>query len=99
MVFRAFAATRTEVIQTRHSLLQFARSFADGLAVPAEFAFGTPLASRPKLFDCSGHKQPASTSFQCLGSLTEQGFERVSQFHWLSSRIREPGAFYITWDD
>src|SRR5215212_2977814 len=73
-------------------------AFAQGFTVPAQVAFGTPLSARSEFFDRPGHKQSARTAFQGQGGLTEQGFERVGQFHCSSSRIAYPGACYTIWD-
>ena len=72
MLFSALATTCGEVIETNDASLKFTHTFADGFAVPAEFAFGTALTTRAKLTNCSGHEKPAGTTFQRLGSFDEE---------------------------
>jgi hypothetical protein len=85
MVLGPFAPTQRKGIDALDTTVQFAHTFADGHAAPAQFAGGALLSARTKFFDCTSHKQPPGAAFERLGSRDEQSLDRVSQFHCSTS--------------
>jgi hypothetical protein len=65
------AAAQGHGIQTGEALVEFAPSCAEGLAVPAEFAFRAPLATAAQLLDGARHKAAARAPFKHLRRLDE----------------------------
>jgi hypothetical protein len=59
-----FAPPQVSAIETDHAALQFTHPFANGGAVPAEFAFGEALPAGTEHFDRARHEDAALTAFQ-----------------------------------
>jgi hypothetical protein len=51
MRFSWLAPARGEVVQADPATFQFTGAFTNRLTIPAQGAFGTPLAARPEFFD------------------------------------------------
>jgi hypothetical protein len=66
VVFGSFAAAGTTGIQTRDPALQFVDALANGLAIPAQFAFGSAGATWAQGFDRAHQKQRAALPLSCL---------------------------------
>src|SRR5712692_6977492 len=81
MLFGQFAASGTKGIQTDDAAVDFVGPFANGLAIPAQFAFGSAGATRPQFFDDASHKDTAGTTFELLSGVHQHALERVRQFH------------------
>src|SRR5215207_9110574 len=92
MCFRWLAPARGEVVRADLATVQFLGAFTKSRAIPAEVAFGTPLAARPEFFDSSGHQQSSRTAAEGVRGLDKQRFERVGQFHRGTSSTAESGA-------
>jgi hypothetical protein len=59
-----FAPPQVSAIETDHAALQFTHPFANGCAVPSQFALGETLPAGTEHFDRARHEDAARTAFQ-----------------------------------
>ncbi len=81
VVFSRFTTSGRDVILDRLASLKFSGGFADGAAIPAQFALGQALAASPESFYDFGHEQASGAAFEILGGVDEEGFHLVVEFH------------------
>ena len=73
--FGSLAPASREGIETDEATVEFMGAFANGDAIPAQFAFGPALAPRAEFLDRPCHEETAGAAFERLGRIDKQCFE------------------------
>ena len=96
MLFAALAPTQPEAIDAGQSVFHLLLAFADGLAIPAQLAFGQPLSAFAQSLHCPRQKHATHAALEVLGRAQQQRFDLLRQFHHGPSKKVFLGQYTIS---
>jgi hypothetical protein len=73
--FSSLTPPRAQGIETDAATVEFMGAFANGDAIPAQFAFGPALPTGAEFLDRTGHKETAGAACERRGRVDKQGLE------------------------